>query len=462
MLFCVQVMSLPCQKAVSRKFCFLSKVMWGIFFVNISNRYYLSGAFFSVLMFAAGAATALEFRPGIGVGVQHTDNAANQANNEKEDLIVSSAVSASIKSNDGPFAFDAATSLSKDKYTQGTFNDQQYFYLNMNANWQIVKDRFSWFLNDKFTQRSIRAININTPNNIQDTNAFTLGANINIPVSNRQSISIVPTVRQYYFEKQLTNNNQYALSLNWNHQLHRLRSIQLSLSTRNIDYTERVVDDTRFTNLGVIFNATTQASTYRLNVGTTNVSREGGDSTNGFSGSFDWLTELSSRSNLNTHVSTDLTDTSSTSFNAIGGDDVQVTADVIRSSIFNVTYTRDDALLRTQVLAAYQKVKYSESPLDRVVKSLIASVSYPATRRLSMGSSLRYIQTEQLDIRRIDDRYSLGANLSYKFTREMDGYVDVNYRKKVSTVASQSFDEMTAYIGLSYGFGGAPRPTTGF
>jgi len=430
--------------------------------VSKGNQFYFSVVFFSVLMFTADTVTALEFRPGVGVGIQHTDNAANQANNEKEDLIVSSSVSANIKSNEGPFAFDAATSLSRDNYTQDTFDNQRYFYLNMNADWQIVKDRFSWFLNDKFTQRSIRTINANTPDNIQDTNAFVLGANINAPISARQSISIVPTVSQYYFEKQLTNNNQYALALNWQYQLHRLRNIQLSLSTRNIDYTERVVADTRFTNLGVIFNAITSASTYKLNVGTTVVSRDGGGSTNGFSGSFDWLTELSSRSKLKTKVSTELTDTSSTSFNAIGGSDVQVTADVIRSSVFNVTYSRDDALLHSSILASYQKIKYSESPLDRTVKSLVGTMSYPATQRLSVGSYLRYSRTEQLQTFRIDDRYSLGGNLSYSFTREVKSVFDINYRTKDSTTAAQNFDEFTVYIGFSYGFGGAPRPQTSF
>lgn len=430
--------------------------------VSISNRSCFFYVLFFVLIVAVESVIAAEFKPGVSAGVKYTDNAAGKSSREEDDLIISSQVAASFKSNEGPFVFDISSILSKENYTHNTFEDQRYFYLDMNADWEVIKDRFSWFLNDKFTQSTIRTINTSTPNNLQNTNDFTLGARINGSIANRQSISIVPIVSQYYFEKQLTNSNQYSLALNWNYQLHRLRSIGLSLSTRKIDYTEQVIDDTNFTNLSVIFNATTQSSSYRVNIGSTNVSRENGGSTRGFSGGIGWLTELSSRSKLNAQVSTELTDTASTSFNAIGGENVQVTTDVIRSSGFNVTYSREDMLLRTQVLASYQKVKYSESPLDRVINSLVANVTYPATQRLSVGSYLRYVQTEELEIHRIDNRYSLGGNLSYNLTREMSGYFNINYRKNDSTSATQSFDEMSVYFGLSYGFGGVPRSSGGF
>ena len=137
-------------------------------------------------------------------------------------------------------------------YTKDTFADQRYFNLAANAGWEMVKNRVNWFLRDNFSQRPIISLDSNTPDNLQNTNIFTFGVNLNQPVSARQNFSLVPMFTQYYYETLITDNKQLSLAATWNYQMFRLTNVGLNLSTRNVDYTEQAIEDTRFTNVGII------------------------------------------------------------------------------------------------------------------------------------------------------------------------------------------------------------------
>ncbi len=180
-----------------------------------------------------------------------------------------------------------------------------------------------------------------------------------------------------------------------------------------------------------------------------------------------WLAELSSRSKLETLVSTDLTDTSSSGAITVAGDpaagsggDVQITADVIRNSIINLAYLREDASLSTRVWARYHKLKYSDSPLNRIIRDFGLRFSHPVTQLLSSGAYVNYNRTKQLDTDRLDKRFTVGGDLRYNFSRKLYGLFDLEYRKKESTVAAENYDEYSAFVSLVYGFGGVQRPSS--
>ena len=200
-----------------------------------------------------------------------------------------------------------------------------------------------------------------------------------------------------------------------------------------------------------------------MNIGSTNVRRDNGDETSGFSGYFNWFVDVSSRSKFKTNLSTELTDTSSASLievsNPGNGSDVQVTTDVVRNSLFNVDYVRDDASLNTRVWIKYNKLTYSENPLDKEIRALGVNVNYPVTRLLSSGVYMNYNRNKQLESGRLDKRYTIGGNLRYNFSRKLHGLFDLKYRQNESTTVSQNYDEFSAFANLVYGFGSVSRPT---
>jgi hypothetical protein len=413
-----------------------------------------------------------EFQPGIGVGLEYTDNAKLTADNKVNDLITIGYVGARFSEDEGPLTYNATTSFNNQSYTQDTYPDQHYFNLAGSADWEMIKDRFDWTLSDYYSQRPVNTLDSNTPDNLQDENAFNFGANIRFPISPRQSFSLIPSFSQYYYEVQATDNKQYALAVNWNYLMSQLSTVGLTFSTRKIDYTEtdilgNSIADTTFTNAAFIINGKRLRSDYSINLGATNVQRDsnGGEEATGFSGYINWLANVSSRSTFNTLVSTDLTDTSTVSQNltenpANGNPaDVQITTDVVRNSILNLAYLREDGSLRSRIWGEYRELNYSDSPLDSIIRTYGIEFNYPVTQLLSSGAYINYNRTKRVQIDRLDQYYIVGGNLKYNFSRKLYGLFDIKYRTKESTLPSENYDESSVFASLVYGFGDVLRPS---
>lgn len=432
-------------------------------------RYYLCLAF-AGLCLNCKIVDALEFQPGVGVGVEYTDNARLEPDNVVNDLITIGFVAASISENEGPLTYDATTLFNNTSYTQDTYPDQHYFNFVGGADWAMIKDRFNWFLRDNFNQRTVNTLAANTPDNLQDTNTFSFGANIRFPISARQSFNLSPSFSQYYYEVQVTDNKQYVLAANWNYLMSRLNNVGLNLSARKVNYTEtdifgNSITNNTFTNLAFLFNGQRLRSVYAINLGATNVKRDSGEETTGFAGSIDWSGAVSSRSTFSTLVATDLTDSSrvsqSLTENPANGNpaDVQITTDVIRNSIFNLAYLREDASLHSRIWGEFRKLTYSDSPSDRVIRTYGINLNYPFTQLLSSGAYINYNRTKRLDVERLDQYYIVGGNLKYNFARNLYSSFDIKYRTKESTLASAIYDEFSVFASLVYGFGDVQRPS---
>ena len=422
------------------------------------------------LGFFSQAVLAVRFEPGIGVGAEFTDNARLTPANTVNDVITVGYIGGRVSEDEGALIYDAAATSNNTSYMQDTFPDQRYFNVSATADWAMIREHFNWFLKESYSQRTINAFNSNTPNNLQNSNVFIFGANIRHRVFTRQNFSITPMFSQYYYEALPTDNKQASLSANWTYEMFRLTSVGFNISARTINYTERnelglSIDDTTFTNAAFVFNGQRLRSVFSANLGATNVKRKNGQETTAFAGFFNWVGELSSRSKLETRISTDLTDTGRVGFTLAGnpdggnGDGVQITTDVIRNSFFYMAYLREDATFKTDISIRFRKVKYSDSPLDRIIRGAGVRFSYPVSPLLSSGAYVNYNRVRQLDTDRLDKRLTIGADLNYIFSRKVHGILDVKYRQKESTFEPENYDEYSVFVSLVYGFGGVNRPT---
>ena len=87
---------------------------------------------------SCASVNALEFEPGVGLGVEYTDNVRLTPDEIEpiDEVITVGYVGVGFAENEGPLQYSASTSLNKQRYAQDTFADQQYFNLSANANWQ--------------------------------------------------------------------------------------------------------------------------------------------------------------------------------------------------------------------------------------------------------------------------------------------------------------------------------------
>jgi hypothetical protein len=410
--------------------------------------------------------SALEFKPGVGVGLEYTDNATLTAENQLDDLIALGYIGARLEEIEGPVTAGITATLNHQRYTKDTFEDQRYFNLAATAGWEMITSRFDWLLRNYYSQRPINSTDPNTPDNIQDTNAFTFGANIVFPISARQTFTLLPEYRNFYYEIQLTDNQQYALLASWNYEMNKLTNVGWNASVRTVKYDELVIQDVTFGSIFFALSSLRARSDINTNLGTTYVERENGQSTEEFAGNLSWLVNLTSRSRMRTYIATDLTDSSEGALNAtvdpeVGDpNNIQITTDVIRYQVISLGYYRQDGTLDSSLTGELSKLNYSESPNDRRIWNVNAELNYPITALLSSGFYARHNNTDYIDTNRIDNDFTIGGGIRYHLSRNLHSRFDLKYRNRDSTLDSANFDEWSVYASLTYGFGEPLRPTS--
>jgi len=421
--------------------------------------------FLSVLLSLSPVASALEIEPFVGAGVKFTDNAKLTEKNEDSDQILNGLVGAKITENDGPVRANANTSLSYENYLDNTYGDKYWFNLSATAGWEMIRDRVDWGVRDYFTQSQINNLDSDTPSNTQNTNVFSFGPNITLPISARQTITVQPLFSDFYYENSNTDNQQYGVTANWLYQLRQDMKAGLNGGATTVRYDKNDKNpDYSIYNLRGVVRGTRPRSEYRMEMGGTNISRDNADDQNGFSANLDWLYNITGHSSVRAYAATDLTDSSQQFLNSQidpgTGDynNVQTSGDVLRNKIFRVSYLRKDSTLNSNIWTEFRDLDYKESPDDRKVKEIGARFDYQVTAVVSTGIYGKYNNTKETDINRNDKRYETGVTAGYRLSRKLSTRLDLQYRKKDSSSNNDGYTEYSAFLGLVYGVGGVPTP----
>lgn len=427
-------------------------------------------AMFLFIFLYSNSAVAIEFVPGVGLGLEYTNNAKLAPDNEVSDVVAIGQVGASLVEEQGFLVYSIGAAISKETYLNDTFDDKRYLNLAAKADWEMIRERVNWFLTDNFYQSPVNSLDANTPDNRQDSNTFIFGTNVTFPITGLQTFSLIPQYSKYYYEITGTSNQQYSIAANWNYKVFRTTGVGLYLSVREVQYDDVAVADTVFADYGVSLSGERVDSNYSINAGSTTVKRaatigvDAADSEEftGFSGKASWQQELSSRSTIEVLVSTQITDTSTVSQSTLPGDpsDVQLTTDVVRNSVARLGYSRKDASLGSNIWAEHRKIRYSDNTeLSRLIQTFGAQLNFPVSQLISSGVFLNFNNTKGQEVFREDKRFEIGANVKVSFTSNLSSTFDVRYRTKESTDSTKNYDELSVFANLNYGFAGVGQRT---
>jgi len=332
------------------------------------------------LLVGSPVVTALEIEPGVGVGLLHTDNARLSEDDEQDDLIVVGYVGARIDENSGPLRLSAEASLIYTDYTKDTYSDQNYPGLRLTGGYEQIRDRLDWEVQNYFTQTLADTDDGANPDNIRNTNVFTFGPSIRFPISGRQTITVNPQYKNFYYEdigfNDQDNNQQYALSANWFYGMYPTMGVSLNGGVTEVVYDSGGGDrDYTRSSAQAGISGTRARSVYSLNLGGTNISRDKSGSTSGFSGNLSWSYNLTGHSNARVYLSSDITDTGNllldSQTNPDDGDfsNVQSSNEVLRNSILRLTYRREDATLNTELWGEFRELDYQGGGIRMIRKT---------------------------------------------------------------------------------------------
>lgn len=418
------------------------------------------------MIFFSFTAFALDIEPGVGAGLEYSDNAALTSDDEQSDWIAVGYVGASIEADSGPLQARATTSLNYQNYTENTFSDKYYFRLGATTGWEMIKDRVDWQLQNYFTQRLVNSVDPDTPDNILNTNVFTFGPTILFSPSGSQTLTLRPLYRNFYYEGREFDNQQYTLLANWFYQTYPLTGVGLDGGVTRAEYDDqRRFPNYTISNIHFVVSGKRARSEYSIRLGATNTNRDRVDDQTGVTGNLTWLVRLAGHSQVRTYIASEIRDSNrgllNASVNPNNGDfsNEQISGDVLRNSIIRFKYEWRDATLNSSLWGELRDLDYQETPNDREVQAVGAELNYPVTALLSSGVYGRYNRTELTDISRTDKRYVVGGNISYQLSRKLRSVIDFQYRNRDSTQSDLEYSEMSVFASLVYGYGRVTRPS---
>ena len=429
----------------------------------------------AVLLVGSPVVTALEILPGVGTGLLYTDNARLTADDEKDDLIVVGYVGAKIDENRGPLSLNAEAELIHLHYTKGTFSNQNYPGLSLTGGYEQIRGRLDWQIQNFFTQTLVDSDEGVTPDNIRDTNVFTLGPSIRFPISGRQTVTVKPQYRNFYYEDVGDNNQddnqQYALSANWFYGMYPTMGVSLNGDVTKVVYDASggARDYIRSTVLAGPSGKRAR-SVYSLNLGGTHINWDNSGSTSGFAGNLTWLYNLTGRSSARVYLSSDLTGTGNLLLDSQNNPDdgdfsnVQGSNNVVRNSILRLTYRHEEDTLNTELWGEFRDLDYrggkgAQSDLDdREIREIGASMGYRVTAVLSTGLFGRYKWNKETNTDRRDERYSITGTVGYQLTSKLRTVLDLGYQNQRSKGGlGDEYREFSSFVRLVYGFARVDR-----
>ncbi len=436
--------------------------------MNQVKKYSLRLAVFAGLLAGHSVVPAFEFEPGVGAGLLYTDNARLTPSDEEGDLIFTGYLGAAITEEDGPLRVRVLADVIHLHYLDNTFSSKTYPGLNAIVEWEQVKERLDWKVRDFFTQRRIDAVGGITPDNIQNTNTFTFGADITLPVTGRHTVSITPEFRDFTFEEFGSDNRQYLLAANWAYQMYRTLGVGLTgkITDVNIDSDDI---DTDFTRTKFHFNiwGTGARTSYGASIGATHVDRDSASSRDGVTGNLALQYQFTGHSSARLYVASNITDTGTILLNSEtdpengGFSNVQTSDDVLRDSILRLSYFRDDSTFQTLVWGELRELDYELVLNDRDVFDIGAQLDYRVTPVITTSLVGMYSKVDRTDIGVEDDVYSLTGTLAYNLSRKLSASFDIRYQERENdsdALSADEYKEFSSFVRLVYGASREARP----
>ena len=181
-------------------------------------------------------AHALNLQGAVGLDVAHTDNAALTATNEVNDTVVTGRLEASVSESRGPVTGDFNAAVRRQKYLDNTFGDETYLDVGTQVQWEQIRNRLIWRVEDYYDQISQNTLAGDTPSNLEDTNAFRIIADAIFPIADRHTLTVTPSFADYYFEKSNNDNQQIGIGAGWAYQFSPSAVVNLTGDFTEVDY----------------------------------------------------------------------------------------------------------------------------------------------------------------------------------------------------------------------------------
>ena len=367
-------------------------------------------------------------------------------------------------------------------YSKNVYSDDALFDAKANAVWILSPQRFTWSVDDTYTQLLVDATAADTPTNRTNTNTFSTGPDLTVRFSPVNSLALGARAGNFYTSRGDIDNSRLSGTASWQYQSTSITTYSLNYEALKVNYNNDALN-TDFVRQDIYIRARVRPSRseFTLDMGKTYISPvRGKDSDNGLA-RLTWLRQLTPESSVSVLLSKEVTDVgsdvlaSSGTATSVAGSSVgsQVTAappslaqNVVTSDVYvakrgEIRYSHRGSQFGATLSLFTREIDYDLTPVDRREKGghVEFSYAYFGTSTVSLFSD--FVKTEYLNFVREDSDKDSGLRFAYLSGRSVTFGVEARHIIRSSTISTLDFVENRALLTVVYASGPLYKPALG-
>lgn len=414
-------------------------------------------------------AQALEIELGAGIASEYTTNVFRSDENPEDELIGSVWSGISLREESPTLSAQVAAAGELQTFVNDTVDDDLLFSLASTVDWSLLPRRLIWHFEDYYQQVQVSPLEPVGPDNRQDSNVLWTGPDLFLRLAKLYTIQLGARYGDYYYGETDGDNTRLAASLRANRRLSPLSDLYFDVEQTRVEYDQRDVADVGIPGAAVpnadysrtdLFGGwayETVLSELRVELGQTQIDREGLPDVEGFLGGASLSRRLAREGFISGQVRYRFTEGSSNLLSS-GGDrlgvayaDSAVTEDIAYEEFIELLYGGQWWLAEVEVQLFRRDEDFELAELDRLTYGAGFDAGFPLAPSWRGSASIDYRRRDYTQLGREDDDLSAGVGANYLLTRRLTLALDLRHNLRDSTVPTADFNETIAVISLRYG-----------
>lgn len=420
----------------------------------------------SVALAAAlpGIAQAARINYETGVSLLHSDNIDLSPTDPTSDTVLSPFIRFDLEQTGSTLQIKARGNLEYLHYLGNTFGDEVRGEFAGQLNWTVRPERMNFIVEDYLTRQPVNVLTGFTPSNQQQVNVFVAGPSFFARFSDATRGQLDLRYSNTYAEdSENFNGNRYNAAARLLHEISATQQISANVEATRVEFNQsQTPSHTRYDGyVGYTRNLANIDYSIDLGYSRLQASGTGSDaSTPLLRGSLDW--KISPRSVISARVFRQFSDsaqdliTRASELNRpvisdLSYADVLVGPDVFRQRRVELGYGFTGERLTFNARPYYERIRYVQL-LDQNQSSRggYVNVGYRLRPLLTLSVLVAQENRDFDFLERTDHDFTADVALTNQFTRHWIGRVDLERRKRNSSIALQSYTENAVIFTFTY------------
>ena len=399
-----------------------------------------------------------------GVSLLHSDNIDLSPTDPVSDTVLSPLIRFDLEQTGSTLQVKARGNLEFLHYLENTFGDEVRGEFAGQLNWTVQPERMNFVVEDYLTRQPVNVLTGFSPNNQQQVNVFVAGPSFFVRWSDATRGQFdLRYSNTYAADSQNFNGNRYNAAARALHEISVTQQLSANIEATRVEFNQDTTPSyTRYDGYAS-YTRNLRSIDYNIDLGYSRLQPSGtqsDESTPLMRGSLDW--KVSPRSVISARLYRQFSDTAQdliTRSSELDGPaisdlsyaDVLVGPDVFRQRRVELGYGFTGERLTFSARPYYERIHYVQLlGQDQRSRGGYLEVGYRLRPLLTLAL-LAAQENRDFDVLARSDRdFTADVSLTNQFTRHWIGRIDLERRKRDSSVALQSYTENAVILTFTY------------